>query len=95
MDAGTLPEWVSHTLRLQCVTGTGSSVRPVASGERPTVEELVALGLYDPDGELAAERLALIEYLFELGATVDELLAAHPDLASVASTRALRVPASS
>ena len=57
---------------------------------RPTVDELIALGLYDPDEKLASERLALIEYLLDLGATVDELVAAYPDLAVVASTRALR-----
>jgi hypothetical protein len=58
----------------------------------PTPDELVALGLYDPDDELAAERLELIEYLLSLGATVDELVAAYPDLAQVASTRALLGP---
>jgi adenylate cyclase len=54
-----------------------------------TAEELAALGIYDPDGELAADRLALIEYLFELGATVEELVEAAPDLAVVASARGL------
>ncbi len=58
--------------------------------QRPTIDELVGLGLYDPDDALATERLALIEYLFGLGATVEELLEAAPDLAVVASTRALR-----
>lgn len=58
----------------------------------PTPDELVALGLYDPDDELAAERLELIEYLLSLGATVDELVAAYPDLPQVASARALLGP---
>jgi class 3 adenylate cyclase len=58
----------------------------------PTPEELQAVGLYDPDDPLAADRLELIEYLVGLGATVDELVAAYPDLAAVASTRALRGP---
>jgi adenylate cyclase len=62
----------------------------VVGAQRPTVDELVARGIYDPDGDLAAERLALIEYLLDLGATLDELEAAYPDLAAVASTRALR-----
>ncbi len=55
----------------------------------PDPEELAARGLYDPADELAAERLELIEYLLSIGATVDELVAADPDLAQVASTRAL------
>ncbi len=55
----------------------------------PTPEELTALGLYDPDDELASERLELIEYLLSVGATLDEMVAAMPDLAGVASTRAL------
>jgi adenylate cyclase len=55
----------------------------------PSPEELAALGLYDPADELAAERLELIDYLLSVGATVDELVAAAPDLAQVASTRAL------
>lgn len=54
-----------------------------------TPEELAALGIYDPNGELAVERLALIEYLFELGATVEELVDAAPDLAVVAAARGL------
>lgn len=58
----------------------------------PTPEELAALGLYDPDDELAAERLELIDYLLSVGATVDELVAAAPDLPQVASTRALLGP---
>lgn len=58
----------------------------------PTPEELAALGLYDPDDELAAERLELIDYLLSLGATLDELVAAGPDLPQVASTRALLGP---
>ena len=58
----------------------------------PTPEELAALGLYDPDDERAAERLELIEYLLSLGATVDELVEAFPNLPQVASTRALLGP---
>jgi adenylate cyclase len=58
----------------------------------PTPEELTALGLYDPDDALAAARLELIEYLLSLGATVDELVEASPNLPQVASTRALLGP---
>ncbi|MGZ4689793.1 MAG: adenylate/guanylate cyclase domain-containing protein [Acidimicrobiia bacterium] len=57
--------------------------------ERPTNDELAAAGLYDPDDELASERLALIDYLLGLGATIEELVDAYPDLPQVASTRAL------
>jgi class 3 adenylate cyclase len=56
----------------------------------PTPEELQAAGLYDPDDPLAADRLELIAYLLECGATLDDLVAANPDLAGVASTIALR-----
>jgi adenylate cyclase len=55
-----------------------------------TPGELEALGLYDPDEEHAAERLALLEYLLELGATVEELVEAGPALPAVASTVVLR-----
>jgi class 3 adenylate cyclase len=64
----------------------------VQAGERPTVEELAAAGIYDPDDEHAPARLQLIEYLFGLGATLDELVDAYPNLPIVASTRALRGP---
>lgn len=55
-----------------------------------TSNELEALGLYDPDDEHATERLALLEYLLELGATVEELVEAGPGLPAVASTVVLR-----
>jgi class 3 adenylate cyclase len=64
----------------------------VQARERPTTEELVAAGIYDPGDELAPARLELIEYLFGLGATLDELVAAYPNLPIVASNRALRGP---
>ena len=44
--------------------------------EAPSPEELAALGLYDPADPGATDRLALIDYSVELGATVEELLAA-------------------
>lgn len=58
--------------------------------EQPTPDELAAAGIYDPDDELAEERLELIGYLMGLGATLDELVDAYPDLPQVASARALR-----
>ncbi len=39
------------------------------------LDRLSKAGLYDPDREGADQRLALIEYLVELGATVDEMIA--------------------
>jgi class 3 adenylate cyclase len=41
--------------------------------------ELEAAGLYDPNAPDAAERLALLEYLLGLGATVDDLVEADRD----------------
>ena len=43
---------------------------------RPTEAELVAAGLYDPAAPDAADRAALLDYLFEIGATLDDLVAA-------------------
>ena len=40
--------------------------------------ELEAAGLYDPAAPDAAEHLALLEYMLELGATIDELVEAGP-----------------
>ena len=50
----------------------------MASTDPPRTEELVAAGLYDPDAEDASERLALLQYLVGLGATIDDLVAAGP-----------------
>jgi class 3 adenylate cyclase len=41
--------------------------------------ELEAAGLYDPSAPNAADRLALLEYLVGLGATIDDLAEADPD----------------
>ena len=50
-----------------------------------------AAGLYDPAAPGATERLALLEYLVGLGATIDDLLAVGPgELPVVASMIALR-----
>jgi adenylate cyclase len=57
---------------------------------RPGPAELEAVGLYDPDADDASDRLALLEYLIGLGATIDDLVAAKPgELPLVASTIAL------
>lgn len=64
----------------------------MATAGHPTPDELAAAGLYDADAPGAAERLELLEYLLSLGATVDEMVAAQPDLPILAGTRALRGP---
>lgn len=57
---------------------------------RPSPTEFEAAGLYDPAAEDASQRLAFLEYLIGLGATIEDLLAAPPgDLALVASNIAL------
>src|SRR5690349_10341156 len=43
--------------------------------------ELHDAGLYEPDAADAAERLALLQFVLELGATLDDL--AEPDLGSL------------
>ena len=47
-------------------TVTGMDTRP-----------LIDAGLYDPDAPQAKERLELLEYLLECGATLDELVEAN------------------
>lgn len=49
-----------------------------------TAGELQALGLYDPAAPDAAERLAVLQYVAELGATADELRDYGDDLAGLA-----------
>jgi adenylate cyclase len=57
---------------------------------RPGPAELEAAGLYEPGADDAASRLALLEYLVGLGATLEDLAAAKPDeLPGLASTIAL------
>ena len=57
---------------------------------RPGPTDFEAAGLYDPAAADAPQRLAFLEYLVGLGATVEDLLAAPPgDLPLVASTIAL------
>ena len=51
----------------------------VTSDARPGRAEFEAAGLYDPDSDAAPERLALLEYLADLGATVDDLVTADPN----------------
>jgi len=54
-------------------------------------DELLRLGLYDPDDEHAAARLELIRYLVGLGATVEDLARAEEgELPGVAAMLAIR-----
>lgn len=41
--------------------------------DRPSIEELVDLGLYEPDAPDATDRLEMLTYLFDRGATVEEV----------------------
>jgi adenylate cyclase len=50
----------------------------VAEDERPGPAELEAAGLYDPSAGDAPQRLALLEYLLDLGATLDDMVAEPP-----------------
>jgi len=57
---------------------------------RPGPADFHAIGLYDPDAPDAATRLALLEYLVDIGATLDDLASEKPDeLPVLASTIAL------
>jgi class 3 adenylate cyclase len=61
-----------------------------ARHDRPDRAEFEALGLYDPSADDASHRLALLEYLVGLGATIEDLVATRPDeLPALASTIAL------
>ena len=42
--------------------------------EPDRLEELIALGIYDPDADDAPERLELLEFLVDLGATPEQML---------------------
>src|SRR3954451_23079558 len=55
-----------------------------------TPEELRELGLFDPAGQDAAERLELLQYLHSLGATRDDLIAYRDELPGLASVLAIR-----
>ncbi len=58
--------------------------------DRPGAAELEAAGLFDPDAADAPQQLALLDYLLDVGATIDDLLAANPgELPAVASRIAL------
>lgn len=57
-----------------------------------TTAELQALGLYDPAAPDAAEQLAVLQYLLELGATEGELRESAGDLPGLAYALVLRDP---
>ena len=62
----------------------------VTADDRPDVGDFQAAGLYDPDGEHAAERLELLEFLVDCGATLDDLEEGRDELPAVASVVVLR-----
>ena len=49
----------------------------VRDGRCRIVDELIALGLYDPEADNAGDRLALLGFLLEQGASVDEMVEAN------------------
>ncbi len=53
--------------------------------------ELESLGLYEPDGPFAAERLELLRYLIGLGASIDDLVASRETLPGLAMVLGLRL----
>lgn len=55
-----------------------------------TAAEYQALGLYDPEGPHAVQRLELLEFLTGLGATADDLVAYRDELPGLASVVVLR-----
>jgi adenylate cyclase len=59
-------------------------------GERPDTDELIALGVYDPKDEHAELRLELLNYLLDLGATADDLVAYGDMLPALAAVLAIR-----
>jgi adenylate cyclase len=59
----------------------------VGDDNRPGAAELEAAGLFDPDAPDAPQQLALLDYLLDVGATIDDLLAAKPGELPVVATR--------
>jgi adenylate cyclase len=59
-----------------CLGHDGVDVHRPAVTDRPDVAELERLGLYDPAAPGAEDRLLLLEKVFAMGATVDEVLEA-------------------
>ncbi|HTL87635.1 MAG TPA: adenylate/guanylate cyclase domain-containing protein [Acidimicrobiia bacterium] len=58
----------------------------MTEGTRPGVEEFEAAGLYDPDAPNADGKLALLEYLVSIGATIEDFaLVGENELPSLAS----------
>ncbi len=67
-------------------------IPPVSGGADAgiTPAELEAAGLYDPADEHAEQRLELLRYLLELGATMEDLDGARDDLPFLATALSLR-----
>jgi Adenylate cyclase regulatory domain len=71
------------------LSGSGT-VAGVMDEEVGYVRELAMRGLYDPNASDARDRLALLEFLLGLGASVEEMVAAGDAIPAVASTVILR-----
>jgi adenylate cyclase len=59
----------------------------VGEDDRPGAAELEAAGLFDPDAADAPQQLAVLDYLLDVGATIDDLLAAKPGELPVLASR--------
>jgi adenylate cyclase len=72
------------------ITGRIRETRPVPPDTQPGPAELEAAGIYDPNADDASQHLLLLEYLVDLGATIDDLRATNRgELPLLASTIAL------
>lgn len=56
----------------------------------PTAADFESIGVYDPNGPHAADRLELLQYLVDLGASLDDLAVYRDELAGLASVVAIR-----
>jgi adenylate cyclase len=60
------------------------------AGDGGAIDDLIAAGLYDPDGPDAKARLELLEYLLEIGVSIPEMARSEHGLLSLAAFRTLR-----
>ena len=59
----------------------------MSDDDRPTAADLEAAGLFDPDAADAPQQLALLDYLLDVGATMDDLLEAGPGELPIVGSR--------
>jgi adenylate cyclase len=67
-----------------------SETRVRESDDRPDTDELIALGVYDPRDEHAELRLELLNYLLDLGAPAEDLVAYRDMLPGLSAVLAIR-----